>query len=152
MRNDHYTGRKLDLTGVAEVEIFLEDTKICDITSMIIPSFPVNIAGFGYNLVSEFDIDSTLIPGLTRVVIDEDLGEVAFKIVYIKQGVFDINVEGRSIIVMIDENKYTFFSEGIVLAIGNKVNDAEFDMNVENDLSQKMKLAILSFPMLRFAL
>lgn len=152
MQRDLYIGKKIDDTGAFGFEIYCDNNQVCYISSLVIPSFPVTIKGFGYNLVSEFDIDSTLIPGLTRFVVHEDSCDVAFKIVYIDQGVFDINIEGKSIVVMIDENKYTFFSEGIILATGNIDNDSGFNMIIGSDLHQKIKLAIISFPMLRFAI
>ena len=75
-------GYRISATGVLWYEFYENHKLICTANSIIVPSPPVRISGYGYEWNSEFDQESTIIPGLTRYVLDHKTKEEVFRIIF----------------------------------------------------------------------
>ncbi len=69
---DSIIGFKYSATGVFGYVFYDGKNKICSVSSLVVPSPPVTMNGDNLRWISEFDLDSTIIPGQTRYIEDAD--------------------------------------------------------------------------------
>jgi len=157
-------GYRFTATGVFGYRFYTTRDTICSVSSIVAPSAPVMIHGNGVTWKSDFE-DCTIVPGLTRVIMDESNGEPLFRIVYKERGKYEINA---STVVYCDEGKYEFYCNDKWIAIIIRTNDKSahlhkpsdtyydyepyFDVAADNGIDTSLLMAILAFPMLQFAL
>lgn len=160
-------GRCYSATGVFGYEFFNENELFCAVSSLSMPSPPVLIHGCGCEWYSEFDTDIMIVSGLTRYVVDDKSKEEVFKIVYKDTNLYDIIFADIRITVHIENGSYIFLLDETEIVRLEKTEETYVkDSNVWQQyyssdsfylavISGSMRteciLAMLSFPMLRFA-
>lgn len=160
------TGCRRSATGVFGYEYYENNQLLCSLNSLVLPDPPVYIRGMGLELVSEFDRDMTIVPGSRRAVTDRWTGETLFHLVYRNRGQFDILFSSDHVIrVFAADDLYLFrFGPGQVAEMARLTDSrAAAAMECPPDLEPYFRallpeqlepeeiLAILSFPMLKFA-
>lgn len=157
-------GYRFEATGVYGCRFYKNGDIICSVSSAVMPSAPVLISGNGIKWRSDFG-DSTIVPGISRIVIDDSNGKEVFRIVYRGTGEYEIN---ESVKVRCGAGEYAFYRDGSVIAnidrINDKPNDLQkmpdtyydyepcFEVTADNGIQVELLTVILAFPMLQFAL
>lgn len=162
-------GYRYSATGVFGYEFYQNKSKICTQSGTVMPSSLVRITGFGREWYSEFDMESTIVPGLARHIVYAGTNERVYKIVFRESGKFDIFIGNECIHVCIADDSYAFiYNENqiaTISSVGKTENlqecmptsiqyeiDSYFDVECAQGIREDILLAILSFPILRFAL
>lgn len=148
-------------TGVGGYEFYCDKRNICTVSSIVVPSPPVQINGYGMTWKSDFDEESTLVPGLTRYVHDSASHALVAGVVYRDCGEYEID---KSVTVHCGDGAYSFFRNHEKIAQINPYKGGipwmpmptqfdykpYFEVNFDAGIDDEMKLLILSFPMLKF--
>ena len=159
--NIRVIGYRYDATGVFGYEFYEDMKQICTVSGLVVPSPTIMISGFGRNWKSEFDVDSTLFPGLTRTILDDATNKEVGALTY------DGNKSYRlcnSVKVSCTTECYSFYDNEGLVAQTTKFQDEEiwlpqalgFDYEVyfntvfNRDINDETKMLIVSFPVLRF--
>ena len=152
-------------TGAWGYAFYEEQKKICTLSSIVVPSPPVLLQGFGHEWYSKLDQAGTVAPGLTRSISDHKSKENIYKIIYQNSGQYDIVFSDDHMAVHIGNDHYAFFSGDTEVAQIEKVcetpievpqelqyydTELHFLANVSDQIKPEHMLAILSFPVLRF--
>ncbi len=154
-------GYRYNATGVFGYVFYKEKRKLCSVSSVVVPSPPVMMFGFGNKWKSEFE-NCTIVPGITRYVYDCNTGRRIYKIVYRENGKYEIN---NSVIAYCNAERYAFFCDNQLIAQISKATekcdfvpqsteyDIEpyFDVFAQNGIDENLLMLIFSFPMLQFA-
>ena len=163
-------GRRFSVTGVFGYEFIDDAGETVSVSSVVVPSAPVMIYGYGRQWKSDYDQKSTIIPGRTRRVVDQKTQCVVGVIKYIDDGIYTIN---DGVTVRCYEKEYRFYAgetEDRLIAVLGKGsvrgavggipiddgNDEHSNLDIyvsciAEDIPYDTVLLILSFPMLRFA-
>ena len=153
-------GYRYSVTGVFGYVFFCGSQKLCAVSSMVALSPTIWMDGYGLRWKSDFDQESTIVPGLTRYIHSDSDTSVA-RVVY--RGCGEYEIVGFAT-VRYDENSYSFFRDGKVIAqIGRYRGETVwlpeamernykpwFVAEWNQELDQESGLLILSFPMLKF--
>lgn len=141
---------------------FYENRKqICTVSGLVVPSPTIMISGFGRNWKSEFHVNSTLFPGLTRTICDDANNKEVRALTY------DGNRSYRlfnSVKVSCTTEGYSFYDNERLVAQTTKFQDekiwllqtfgfdyeAYFNTIFNRDINDETKMLIVSFPVLRF--
>ena len=120
----------------------------------------VRIEAPGISWYSSFNMDNTIVPGISRHVKDE-AGEDIYRIIYCQLGFYRMIRDDANVLVERRNGAYLFGTQGMpVTAMMERIEewpwkppDAEpyFVTRVfEEDISREFLMAILAFPELRF--
>lgn len=157
---------RYSVTGASGYHFYENQNELCAMSVFSFLTFPVAISGFGHEWTSEFDSNDTIVPGMTRFVVDDKSKETVCQIVFIEAGRYDILVSGERVRVFIETDQCVFFSGEASIArikrayetpvdVPQKLRSYDCELYCRADLAEPMKpelaLAILSFPLLRFA-
>lgn len=163
---ERVVGYRYSTTGFSSCEFYCGNSKLCSVSSLVIPSPPIGISGCGMTWESPFDADSTIFSGLTRYIYDKITKERVAVLTYMDRGRYTIN---GSVLVRCNGDGYSFFSDDEMIArivryrgediqMPTKIMlySSDFELYYEGgyrkDISDALKLLICSFPLLRFAL
>ena len=108
---------RLCATGVFEYVGYDDVSQICSISSIVAPNVPVFIAGRGFRYVSSFDINTTLVPGITRrSILTEPGNQIAGVLRWDGNGEYTLIFNHVQYHILGDSQKYILKSEnGAVL-------------------------------------
>lgn len=157
-------GYPYSVTGVFGHRFFDESgQEIGSILSLVAPSPPSEIYGFGLSWWSEYDIDATLARGTSRYIVEKGTSNEIAKLTYQGKAKYEICCYGKTISVDMKGETIVFSFMGHEIAVcchgdcadHQKVIDGElldcgWIFNVWEGLSGEEMLLIISFPHLRF--
>ena len=162
-RKNRTIGYRFNATGVFGYVFYSAGSYICTVSSIVSPSAPVVIRGNGLKWRSDFE-SCTIVPGLTRYIVDESNGKQIFRIIYKDTGIYEIN---ESVSVRGDTGKYTFYCDDTIIAVIERTDGGSgafqkpsgpyydyepyFAISSDDGISTELLMVILAFPMLRFA-
>ena len=108
-------------------------------------------------------MDSTIIPGISRRVMDNMTGEEIYRLIYWKPGLYQVRAEDQSLQIEINDGKYLFGRKGMpATAMTERIERADWmpaiDMECQayyrtifyEEVNEAFELMALSFPALRF--
>lgn len=159
--DDKITGYHYTATGVCGYAFYSDKNKICDVSSLMVPDFPVGFLNEEISWESTYDIDSTIVPGLTRYIHDKSTGKNVAGIVYPDSGLFELADD--ILVVCHPRSSYSFIRDKRLIAeispyegsaewLPDDYNEweAQYDISLKKELDLRTKILILAFPMLRF--
>lgn len=158
---DRIIGYQYSQTGVTGYYFYKNREPVCKISTGLF--FPVWITGMGREWESKYDINNTVLPGVSRKIKDAASGETIAKITYVSRGVYRI---GDLIEVHCENEKEIFTMNGKVIAVVSAFSGGEvwipeeewkefepyFELQAEEDMDEALLLLIASFPVLKFGL
>ena len=121
----------------------------------------IRIEAPGISWYSSFNMDNTIVPGISRRVRDSITGEDIYRIIYCQPGFYRMIRDDANVLVERRNGAYLFGNQGMpVTAMTERIEewpwkpaDAEpyFVTKVfEEGVSREFLMAILAFPALRF--
>lgn len=158
------TGYRYCATGIWGYDFYREQEKLCTVSGLVIPSPPVRICGFEREWYSEFDEESTIVPGLTRYVFDSKTSREVARIIYKNAGKYEVLISQNHINVYIVEDEYGFYRNGHIIASIKRIHEnnnlippmSDFDIEpyfsifLAKQIELEIIMVILAFPMLQF--
>ena len=157
---------RLTATGIWQYDYYHQNcAKIATASGIVRPDSMVRITGRSVNWHSGFNIDTTIIPGISRRVKDSYTGQDVYRIIYCEPGFYRMIGNNFNILVERRDSRYLFGNQGEpVMAMTERIDKwfwkpMSREMTVEpyskttvyeNRVTEEMLLAILTFPMLRF--
>ena len=151
-------------TGITFYDLYDGEELICRASRHVLPSAPVNMTDdTGVQWTSDFDMETTIMPGVAREVLDEETGELVARLVYNGGSHFVLN---GNIDIYCEDRFYVFFWESKEIAIIRPVEpesirrpetleeEAEpyYEVCVHEDLKPDILRIVHAFPLLRFFL
>ena len=128
------------------------------------PSAPVRIEGPGISWYSRFSIDTMIVPGTSRRVMDDRTGGEVYRLIYWRPGLYEVRTPETSVQAEIREGTYLFGKPFMpVTAMTERTAGTErvperrgteilpaFRTKVFDRISDSYLMMVLSFPALRF--
>jgi len=159
MNDKRIIGFRYEATGVFGYAFYSNTEKLCSVSSLVVPSPPVMIDGYGRIWESNI-MESATYPGVTRYIMDRESKKQVAKIEYKEAGYFVIN---NMVIAKCEPEKYVFIRTGDTIAEiirfegradwmpDNSYMDykAYFEVTMNCELDEEWKLLIMAFPMLK---
>ncbi len=137
--------------------------RVGSVSAVVSASAPVRIESQHCSWYSRFDIDTTVVPGIGRRVMDNVSGEEIYRLIYWHPGFYQARSRSDSVGIEIRDGVYLFGNEGQpVIAMTERIEqapgvprhsaDAEayFKTTFYEDVSEHFALMALSFPAMRF--
>lgn len=159
-------GYEYSATGIYGYEFYENETKICTISSLVIPSLPVTMQGMHCQWESIFPMEQAIVSGTTRPIVDTKTQTEVGKIIYKTKERFEICLKEMNISVYIQNDAYLFSIDGKEIASieksvetckripeGLRFYDIQSHCYVRflQELSVEGMMAVLAFPMLIFS-
>ena len=155
-------GCRIESPGTRNCVYYENKVRFCSVSDIAASSSQLMVNGGGMTWRSDFDISSTIFPGLTRYINDESDGKQIFRIVYKDRGKYIIN---ESIEVYCNNDQYAFYCNDQIIATIKGIcsipeylqiavgTDSEpcFDVSADNGINTETLMVIAAFPLLRFA-
>ena len=154
---------RLSATGIWQYEFCLDGETVGSVASVVSLREPARIEGRDISWYSRFDMDTDVVPGVSRKVKDNYTGEEVYRIIWWKPDLYEVRMRQKSIQVEIRNGNYLF---GIpmmpVTAMTERIAEAEWippkNVSVEpyfkttffEDVNEAYLMMVLSFPALRF--
>ena len=161
-----YTYR-ISATGVWQYGFYENQQLIGQVSSLVGPNATTRIEAEGLSWYSRFEMDTTVVPGISRRVKSNPTGEEVYRLIYWKAGYYEFaadQTQGKW--TMFAEHRggnYLFGTQGQpVMAMTERIDSAEWmpvsSMTVEpyfrttfyEKTSLALKMLVLSFPAMRF--
>lgn len=152
-------------TGIWTYDFCLADShqRIGSVSTIISPHEPTRIESEKVHWYSQFDLDTTIIPGVGRRINDNVTGQEVFRLIYWRPGLYQLRSGTDSVSVEIRNGQYLFGQQGLpVTALTEHFNDVAgmprqnmdsepyFKTTFYEDVSEAYGMMVLSFPALRF--
>ncbi len=129
-----------------------------------VPSAPAHIEAAGIKLISEFDVEQTLIPGVTkRVILYDGYKDVFAEMLWNEDETYTLKFPDETVrIIRMDKHTFTFFSNDVSVATltgaknAPRRHEGEYDYipvykaEAGDDISQRTLYTALSFLVLYF--
>ena len=153
---------RLSVTGVWQYEFCRDGEPIGRVASVVSLREPARIESRKVSWYSRFDLDTEIIPGVSRKVKDNRTGEEVYRIVWWKPDLYEIRTKQKSMQVEIRNGRYLFGDPMMpVTALTERVSgesrlvrgqEAEkwFRSVFFEPVSDGYLMMALSFPALRF--
>lgn len=152
---------RLTDTGAWGYRFFEGRQHLGSVSCVLMPNATVRIEAKGISWYSSFNMDNTIVPGISRKVKENNTGEEAFRIVYCQPGFYRMIRGESNILVERREGAYLFGVQGMpVTAMTERIEewawkpaDAEpyfVTRFYEENITREFLLAVLAFPALRF--
>lgn len=160
-------GFQYSATGVFGYTFYRNGSKICMVSSLVVPSPTVHIHGSHRDWMSPFDQESTIFPGLTRYVYRADSGQEECRIVYMADW-YEIRIGTDVYCVSENDGEYIFSAGERQIADITKISRQEaekisapqdepnydvkayYRVDAAEEIPENALMAILAFPMVRF--
>ena len=136
--------------------------RIGSVRAAAAPDAPAGIEGPGISWYSAFDMDSTIVPGIGRCVMDSRTGQELYRLIFRRPGLYQARpADGEPAQVVIFGNTYLFGKPGEqAVAVTERIREAEklpgqamspwSRTTVYEDVGDGFLMMVLSFPALRF--
>lgn len=153
---------RLSATGIWQYEFCREGETIGNVSSVISLREPARIDGPEISWYSRFDVDTDIVPGVSRKVKDNRTGEEVYRIVWWRPNLYEVRTRDKSIQAEIRNGSYLFGDPGMpVTAMTERMNgesrlvrgmEAEmwFRTLFFDPVGDGYMMMTLSFPALRF--
>ena len=153
---------RLSATGVWQYEFCREGKTVGSVASVVSLREPARIEGTEISWYSRFDMDTEIVPGVSRKVKDNRTGEEVYRIVWWKPDLYEVRTKEKSLQVEIRNGSYLFGDPMMpVTALTERVHgegrlvrglEAEqwFRTVFFDPVSEGYMMMALSFPALRF--
>ena len=156
---------RLSATGVWGYGFYESEREIGSVSGSTSPNAPVRISGNAVEWYSTFQIDTIVVPGVSRKVKDNRTGGEVYRIVYCEPGFYRLMGGNVSLLAEKRKDAYLFGEQGMpAVALTERISEAEWMPEpgrmeaepwfrttfYEDSLSGSMLMAILSFPALWF--
>lgn len=153
---------RLSATGIWQYEFCREGETIGNVSSVISLREPARIDGPEISWYSRFDVDTDIVPGVSRKVKDNRTGEEVYRIVWWRPNLYEVRTRDKSIQAEIRNGSYLFGDPGMpVTAMTERMNgesrlvrgmEAEmwFRTLFFDPVGDGYMMMALSFPALRF--
>ena len=158
---DNIIGFRYEATGVFGYEFYRDKEKLCAVSSMVVPSPPVTISGYGRTLECEGARIAPVLPGTTRCIYDYEskrkVATVAYKDFenYVINNFYNVRCDSQGykvicqgeVIVEIKrfEGKPSWYPDSLYYDY-----EAYFEVSMSRDLDNVNKMLVMAFPMIRF--
>ena len=132
------------------------------VSSVVAPSAPVRIESRNFRWYSRFDMETTIVPGMGRRVMDNQSGKEIYRLIYWSPGFYQVRTQEQSVQVEIKNGQYLFGQQGMpVTALTERIRDAGwtpassldckacFRTTFYENVNEAYILMALSFPALR---
>lgn len=140
-------------TGLWRYEFVRNGQRFGSVSSASSPRDPARIEGPGFSWSSLFDLESTIVPGLCRKVLDSRTGEEVFRMIWWDWELYEVRSGERSLQVEIRNGSYYFAEPGMppaAMAEGMGGESPYFRTLFFDPVSEGYMLMALAFPALRF--
>ena len=155
---------RISSTGVWGYEFYDSGrNRVGSVSAIVSASAPVRIESQHCSWYSRFDMDTTVIPGVGRRVMDNNTGQEIYRLIYWHRGFYQARSSTDSVGIEIRDNAFLFGNEGLpVIAMTERMDraswipriDAEaeayFKTTFYEDVTEAFALMALSFPAMRF--
>ncbi len=153
---------RLSATGIWQYEFCRNGEAIGNVSSVISPREPVRIEGPEISWYSRFDLDTEIVPGVSRKIKDNRTGDELYRIVWWQPNLYEVRARERSIQAEIRNGAYLFGVPRMpVTAMTERVSgEARLVRGMEAEMwfrtvlfepvSDAYLMMALSFPALRF--
>lgn len=153
---------RLSATGVWQYEFWLDGEPVGSVASVVSLQEPARIEGRNISWYSRFDMDTDIVPGISRKVKDNRTGGEVYRIIWWRPDLYEIRAKERSVQVEIHDGSYFFGAPLMpVTALTERTaGDGRLVRGLEADrwfrtvlfepVSDAYLMMALSFPALRF--
>ena len=153
---------RLSATGIWQYEFCRDGETVGSVASVVSLREPARIEGRDISWYSRFDMDTDVVPGVSRKVKDNYTGEEVYRIIWWKPGLYEVRMRQKSIQVEIRNGNYLFGVPMMpVTAMTERViGESRLVRGLEAEkwfrtvfydpLPDSSMMIILSFPALRF--
>ena len=153
---------RLSATGLWQYEFRLDGEEFGSATLRVAASEPVRIEGQEISWYSRFDLDTEIIPGVSRRVKDNNTGEEVFRIIWWRPDFYEVRAKKESVLAEIRNGCYLFGQPGApVTAMTERTKgepilirgmeaEAYFRTSFFDPVSPEYTMMALAFPALRF--
>lgn len=153
---------RLSATGIWQYEFCINGETIGNVSSLGSPREPARIEGPEVSWYSSFDIDTEIVPGVSRKVKDNLTGDEIYRIVWWRPNMYEVRTKEKSVQAEIRNGSYLFGDPFMpVTAITERISgeprlvrgmEAEmlFRTLFFDPVSDAYMMMVLSFPALRF--
>ena len=153
---------RLSATGIWQYEFCREEETVGSVASVVSVREPARIESREVSWYSRFDMDTDIIPGVSRKVKDNRTGEEVYRIVWWKPGLYEVRTRQKFVQVEIRNGSYLFGDPMMpVTAMTERAHgesrlvrgmEAEkwFRTVFYDPVSEPYMMMTLSFPAIRF--
>lgn len=153
---------RLSATGIWQYEFCLDGETVGHVASVVSVREPARIESREVSWYSRFDMDTEIVPGVSRRIKNNLTGEEVYRIIWWRPNLYEIRTKDKSVQVEIRDGQYLFGFPGMpVTALtqriqgeGRLVRGLEAEMWFRtvfyDPVSESDLMMILSFPALRF--
>ena len=153
---------RLSATGLWQYEFRLDGEEFGTAMLRVAASEPVRIEGQGISWYSRFDLDTEIVPGVSRRIKESSSGEEIYRIVWWRPNLYEIRAKEHSIQAEVRNGCYLFGLPGMPVTamterttgepiLINKLEaEAVFRTVFYDPVSTEYMLMALTFPALRF--
>ena len=153
---------RLSATGIWQYEFCREGITIGNVASLVSLREPARIEGKDVSWYSRFDMDTDIVPGVSRKVKDNRTGEEVYRIVWWRPNLYEVRGKEKFLQVEIRDGSYLFGDPMMpVTALTERVQgegrlvrgleaDRWFRTVFFDPMSEGYMMMVLSFPALRF--
>jgi len=155
---------RISSTGVWGYEFYDSGGKSIGLVSAVVSSSsPVRIESRSFHWYSRFDMDTTVIPGIGRRVMDNASGKEVYRLIYWHREFYQARSRNETIGIEIRNDAFLFGNNGMpVTAMTERISragrtlrsgaeaEAYFRTTFYEDVSEAFALMALSFPAMRF--
>ena len=162
------TGYDYHETGASGFWFYKGPDILCQTQDMLLPDHLCIIRDKTGFYESQYDLDNTLFPGISRKVMNRESGEEAWRIVYRDRDLYEIQGQEETIEAVFFDGEYIFTArkeEVARMALIEKekswiikdpdqawkVFHAYWNVTVKDGISEAVLTQILTFPQMRFA-
>ena len=153
---------RLSATGIWQYEFCRERESFGSVASVVSPREPARIESRELSWYSRFDMDTEIVPGVSRRVKDNRTGEEVYRIVWWRPNLYEVRTREKSLQVEIRNGAYLFGQPGMpVTAMTERVQgdsllvrglpaEKWFRTVFFDPVGEGYMMMALSFPALRF--
>ena len=160
-------GYRYSVTGATGYDFYdPEDNHVCGSSYLSLPFSSVNLGGWRLSWESQFDLQTTIVPGIARTVVESEKGKLVASIVYRDAGIYDILYRGETVRAQMVQNQYLFLRDNEPIALCRRFDrpparrekfpgvpaELRFAVALPDGMSPAWKLLVLTFPNLQFFL
>ena len=99
---------RLSATGIWQYEFCRDGETVGSVASVVSLREPARIEGPGISWYSRFDMDTEIVPGVSRKVKDNRTGEEVFRIIWWRPNLYEIRMREKSLQAEIRDGSYLF--------------------------------------------
>lgn len=159
-----YAACRYSMTGAFGYEFYCEGKQIGSASSFPLPSPPVMLQCGQLELCSDFDLATTIVPGIARTIRTADGIRTVATLTYQGTNEYRLTTDGDDLRICAEPDGWLVYRKdariaelrrtqgtGETVRTGAQEREKYFDLATEEALSPELAVLLLSFPMLQFA-